>query len=422
MPTWSSWSATCRPAGRLPDGLAHIVHLTDRPQTASLSDALVHSVCGAVPEALQVAALARRWAAPVVATMRGGPQVDTIPHFRGYVGSSGHVAANKLLRDADAVLVLGVSSRGAAFELLPPRASIVDVNTDPEPLHARGGDICLRADVATLVRQILDAPSSAPRDGRSAAAPDPREHDLLAAESTPTLRGELRPSFVIRVLDRCAEAHPGKVGWTADVGLNTLWLYRFRRSHRTTMWTGNFATMGFAVPAAVANSAHWGCPTIAVTGDGGAAMMLPALGKLRGGEPPVLVVVLNNSGLGAIRYEQEIMGWPEYNSAFCDSDFAQYAVASGWAGRRVTTAAELNAAVAEFFREPRPMLIDAVCSADEAPVPALLPSAPRVASMAFALRDGARPPPHSVVCGAAGTPRHPRTRTGAPNKHDRLVR
>lgn len=346
---------------------------------------------GGAVAAEEVAALARRWSAPVVATMRGGPQVDLIAHFRGYVGSSGHAAANKLLRDADAVLVLGVSSRGAAFELVPPRASIIDVNTDTEPLHARGGDICVRADVATLVRQILDSPSSgAPRDGRwSAAAPDPREHDLLAAESTPTLRGELRPSFIIRVLDRCAEAHPGKVGWTADVGLNTLWLYRFRRSHRTTLWTGNFATMGFAMPAAVANSARWGCPTIAVTGDGGAAMMLPALGKLRGGEPPVLVVVLNNSGLGAIRYEQEIMGWPEYNSAFCASDFAQYAVASGWAGRRVTTAAELNSAVAEFFREPRPMLIDVVCSADEAPVPALLPSAPRVASMAFAwVRQG----------------------------------
>lgn len=348
-------------------------------------------VVGGGAAGVEVTALAQRWAAPIVATMRGGRGVDTAPLFRGYVGSSGHAVANKLLRNADAVLVLGLSSRGAAFELLPARASIVDVNVDPEPLHARGGDICVCADAATLIRQILDVPrNGAPRHSRlGEPTSDPRELDWRAAESTPTLRGELRPSFVIRVLDRCAEAYPGEVGWTADVGLNTLWLYRFRRSHRTTLWTGNFATMGFSVPAAVACAARRGCPAVAVTGDGGAGMMLPALSSLGGSNPPVLVVVLNNSGLGAIRYEQEIQGWPEYNSAFCDSDFARYAVASGWAGRRVTTDAGLEAAVAEFFRSPRPMLIDAVCSADEAPVPALLPSAPRVASMAFSwVRQG----------------------------------
>ena len=156
-----------------------------------------------------------------------------------------------------------------------------------------------------------------------------------------------------------------------------LFLLRYRRSHRDTLWTRNFATMGFALPAAVAAAAADGVPTIAVMGDGGMGMAMGGLGALGHGAPPVLAVVLDNGRLGAIRYEQELSGWPEFESGLTNGDLAGYARASGWHGVTIADTPSLEIAIDAFLTDRTPTVLHVLCTPDEAPVPAGLPTPPK---------------------------------------------
>ena len=83
-----------------------------------------------------------------------------------------------------------------------------------------------------------------------------------AIAQKPTLAGELRPSYVVRQLDENLASDHG-FAFTGDVGINTLWLFRYRRHHSSTVWSRNFATMGFGLPAALARAQLTGKPTVA---------------------------------------------------------------------------------------------------------------------------------------------------------------
>lgn len=326
-----------------------------------------------------IASISAALGAPIVATMAGAI-FDTLPNFAGYVGSSGQKHSNKALRDADVVLMLGISNRGAAFDLVSGDKTVVDVNNDLETLISRKFDsLGVHSDSSTFIAALLN--SGLPTQGSGSQISCTHRMWWDDAAQKPTLAGKLRPSFVVRKLDENLPAELG-FAFTGDVGINTLWLFRYRKHHSSTVWSRNFATMGFGLPAALARAKLTGRPTVAVVGDGGMGMSMGAI--TTDCDSPVLCVVLNNRGLAAIRYEQEILGWPEFESGFTNPDFAAFARSRSWDGRKVTTEQELRGALNDFIASPSPMLLDVVCTADEPPIPALTPKPVRVASALFA--------------------------------------
>lgn len=384
--------------------LAHCAESTLRGianQLRSAQNVVIVSGRGACGASDGIALLAERLSAPIVATMGGGAGVDRSASFAGYIGSSGHRNAQEAVRDADLVLILGVSNRGGAFDTVG-KGSVIDINNDPFTLANRRSN---RRRILASVDEFIDAilgrvdfhgQAASTRRGVGLVRSSGSKTSRPATQSTwwrriattgPRTTGALRPSQIVRMLDeQIASDRQMKV--VGDVGLNTLWLYRFKKSHENTIWTQNFATMGFALPAAVAASAD-GTPSIAVIGDGGMVMALPGLENLASDRPPVLIIVLDNERLGAIRYEQEIYGWPEFESNLTNGDLAQYAEAVGWAGHRVTHADSFRRALTGFLNEPTPTVLHVLCTPDEAPVPASMPSIPRTASMTYAwMRQG----------------------------------
>ena len=327
-----------------------------------------------------IASLAAGLGAPILATMAGA-QFDSLSCFAGYVGSSGQKHSNKALREADVVLMLGVSNRGAAFELVGSNTRVLDVNSDLETLASRKFDsLGIHSDSSTFVTALLNSGIRKTSDKLTKLS-DTRRIWWDYAGQKSTLAGELRPSYVVRQLDENLPADHG-FAFTGDVGINTLWLFRYRKHHASTIWSRNFATMGFGLPAALARVKFTGQPTVAVVGDGGMGMSMGAITP--DCESPVLCVVLNNRGLAAIRYEQEIFGWPEFESGFINPDFAAFARSRSWDGRKVTTKQDLRKAINDFVVNPSPMLLDVVCTENEPPMPALTPKPVRVASALFA--------------------------------------
>lgn len=119
------------------------------------------------------------------------------------------------------------------------------------------------------------------------------------------------------------------------------------------------STMGFALPAAMAAKLeHPERPVVAVTGDGGLAMVLSELETAARLRLPIPVLVLSDRSLYLIRMHQERKGFEAGGVDFGPIDYAGIAPGFGARGFRATTWAEFDEAVAAGLRGDRPTVIE----------------------------------------------------------------
>jgi predicted glycosyltransferase len=157
-----------------------------------------------------------------------------------------------------------------------------------------------------------------------------------------------------------------------DVGTPTLWAARYLSMNGLRRLIGSFnhGTMANALPHAIgAQAAQPGRQVIALSGDGGLAMLLGELLTVKTHRLPVKVVVFNNSSLGMVRLEMLTAGDPPFETDHDAVDYAAIAAAMGFHSRRVTEPGELRAAVAETLGHDGPALLDVVTTADALEVP-----------------------------------------------------
>jgi acetolactate synthase I/II/III large subunit len=197
----------------------------------------------------------------------------------------------------------------------------------------------------------------------------PRVARLRAAMRVPT-RG-LAPHEVVDATR--ARAPAGTIA-TVDAGAHML--------VAMPLWTvdgpgealisSGLATMGFALPAAVAAAlARPGRRVVCFTGDGGLGMTLAELETLARLALPVVVVVFNDSALSLIEIKQAPEGHGGTGAVrYRDTAFAEVARAVGIPARRVEDNGELEAALGEALDSAGPYLIDAVV--DPSGYPAVL--------------------------------------------------
>ncbi|HYN95132.1 MAG TPA: thiamine pyrophosphate-dependent enzyme [Pilimelia sp.] len=343
---------------------------------------------GAVGARHEVEQLAELLAAPVLTTLGGrGVLPDDHPLLLGGVGSSGQPVAMRALSRCDLLVVLGVSHRGTVFDV-PGRFVAVRVDRDPAQLRLPdrpGVGLCGTA--RDVLQDLIARLSAVPPADRQRAVRVPWAGRAGARPWYTRVPGRMRPdgvqpSLVARGIGPALDSTGRRGVVTVDVGLVTLWVYRFLTGDHDTVWTGSFATMGFALPAGVvAGQRHPDRPVVAVCGDGGIAVTMAELATVGRLALPVTVIVLNNGKLGAIKYEQQVMGWPEYGSHLWNCDFAGYAEACGVTGVRVDRPERVGPVLTEAVRSGRPYLLDVLCDPDELPVPAQGPHPLQVAGV-----------------------------------------
>jgi thiamine pyrophosphate-dependent acetolactate synthase large subunit-like protein/cytochrome P450 len=306
----------------------------------------------------------------------GGDSVISSPIVRSHsrIGGSGDLRAFHEVARADVLLLIGVSNRGSAFELRVSGRTIA-VNLDPNTMLRLGEhDICVLGDAMAALESIVaalrvDSPSRPPAPPRPSSR---RKSSIAQRVSRRAENAPLRASSLTQALDEELRRYDGSCTVCADVGVNTLWVYRYITSMTHSIWSASFGTMGFAVPAAITVARNSAAPTlvVAVAGDGGTGITLSQIASSAGLTAPVVFVVVNNMALAAIKYENEIMGWPDRGSALPDIDFAQYAASVGVPSRRVDTLREFRATFKEAISGGGPYLIDARCVLNDAPVQA----------------------------------------------------
>ena len=130
----------------------------------------------------------------------------------------------------------------------------------------------------------------------------------------------------------------------SDVGAHKLWLARLFpcRQPNTCIISNGFASMGMAVPGAVAAKlAYPNRRVVVVTGDGGFLMNSQELETAARLETPFVVLVFNDRSYGLIRWKQMQQFKRAAFVDFNNPDFLKYAESFGANGIRIESAERL---------------------------------------------------------------------------------
>jgi acetolactate synthase-1/2/3 large subunit len=147
-----------------------------------------------------------------------------------------------------------------------------------------------------------------------------------------------------RLVHDVREAMPEDGIVCLDNGMYKIWFARNYRTHvaNTLLLDNALATMGAGLPSAMmAAMLYPQRRVLAVCGDGGFMMNSQEMETAVRLGLNLVVIVLNDSAYGMIRWKQAVDGFEDFGMRFGNPDFVRYAEAYGAKGSRVTAVQEL---------------------------------------------------------------------------------
>ncbi|HWC81785.1 MAG TPA: thiamine pyrophosphate-binding protein [Pseudonocardiaceae bacterium] len=324
----------------------------------------------------QILALQRRTGAMLATTLQAKNWLCAESEYHvGIAGLFGSKLAMELLQEADCVVAVGASLNHYTIEsgYLFPDAKYVQIDTAPHLVMGNGqvADCYLQADAVTAVTELTSALEN--RGVQLEGFHTPEVHSRLSAPLIdPTEyrgeRGLLDPREAIAVLD--AEL-PGEIDLVLGSGHQTdFGTMLFQRSREVTSNYGMFGAIGQAPLITIGQVvANGGKPTFVVEGDASFLMHLSEFETACRYALPVLVVVMNDEGLGAEYHKSRAKGLDPELAVIPTPELGSVAKALGGGGATVRTPGELRVALAEYLRDPRPTVIDVRITRDVLSVP-----------------------------------------------------
>ena len=320
----------------------------------------------------QLVRLSEALRAPVVHTMRGKEHVEyDNPNDVGMTGLLGFTSGYRAIEHCDTLLMLGTDFPYRQF--LPEHATTVQVDLRGEQIGKR-----THVDLALVgtVRDTIDAllPALAPRES-SEHLDEMRElyrttraHlDGFAVDDRD--RTPIHPQYLVKLVDELADDN---AVFIPDVGSPVVWAARYltMNGRRRLIGSFNHGSMANAVPQAIgAQAAFPERQVVALSGDGGLAMMLGDLITLKQQGHPVKIVVFNNSALSFVELEMKAEGMVNFGTDLQNPNFAEVATALGLHGSRVEHPHELADALRKAFEYPGPALVEVMTARQELSVP-----------------------------------------------------
>src|SRR3984885_11049819 len=310
----------------------------------------------------QLISLASALKAPVVHAFRGKEFVEyDNPYDVGMTGLIGFSSGYRAMEHCDALIMLGTDFPYRDF--FPEGVPVIQVDIRGEQIGRR---VAVEYPLVGTVKDTVDAllpmltvkSDTAHLDMMTAHYRRARARlDKLAADKRNA--SPLHPQYVAATIDKLAA--PDAV-FTADVGSPCIWTARYLRMNGTRRLIGSFnhGSMANALPHALGAQAAAGPgrQVVALSGDGGLAMLLGELITLRQQHLPVKIVVFNNGALGFVELEMKAAGIVTYGTDLDNPDFAGMAQATGLFGARVEKAGELEGALRAAFSHDGPALAD----------------------------------------------------------------
>jgi len=331
----------------------------------------------------QVSALAAALAIPVATTLSGkGIIPETHPLALGVIGSlGGSSVAQKYLEEADVILTVGFKfGQNPTFRWTLPKQGqrVIQLDIDgAEISKVFPAEIGLVADA----REGLVALCAASTITRS-MEPISKQIAEMKSKWSQQIKSEasdakpIRPQQVASSLNELCDDDTVLV---CDASFASGWgsLYYEIRGNRRAVFPRGMGGLGWGLPAAIgAQVARPKSKVVVLAGDGAMTYSLGELSTLVQQGMNITAVVMNNSAMGWIKWEQAVFWDGKFVSTdLSDVDFAMVARGMGCTGINVTEPAELRDALSQALASDKPTLVDVRTTVSEAAVPKFTESA-----------------------------------------------
>ncbi len=305
---------------------------------------------------------------------------DDYPFVTGAIGLLGTKPSYDLMMECDTLLMVGSNFPYTEFLPEPGQAKGIQIDIDGRLLSIRYPmDVNLAGDSAETLRALLPLlQRKTDRSWRQRVEKNVSEWWQVLEARAMNDANPINPQRVFREL---SSRLPDECILTADSGSTANWYARdlkFRRGMMGSL-SGNLATMGPAVPYAIAAKfCHPDRAVIALAGDG--AMQMNGINELitiakywtEWSDPRLIVLVLNNRDLNLVTWEQRVLaGDPKFDASqdLPDFRYADYARSIGLDGVRVERPEEIGATWDRALAADRPFVFEAVTDPDVPPIP-----------------------------------------------------
>jgi pyruvate dehydrogenase (quinone) len=333
---------------------------------------------GAADEVIEVAELLGAGVAKALLGKSAIP--DDLPYVTGSIGLLGTKPSWDLMQECDTLLMVGTSFPYSEFLPEEGKARGIQIDADARMIGLRYPvEVQLVGDAKLTLQQLAPLLTRKPdRAFREEIEEDVRDWWHLMQERALQGADPVNPQ---RIVYELSSRLPDNAIISSDSGSAANWFARDLKIRRGMLasLSGNLATMGPAVPYAIAAKfAHPARVSIALTGDG--AMQMNGLAELitaarywrQWSDPRLIVCVLHNNDLNQVTWEQRVLeGDPRFDASqeLPDFPYARFAELVGFKGIRVDDPDLVGAAWDEALAADRPVLYEAITDPEVPPLP-----------------------------------------------------
>jgi len=331
----------------------------------------------------QVSALAEALAIPVATTLSGkGVIPETHPLSLGIIGALGGTSfAQKFVEEADVVFTVGFKfGQNPTFKWTLPKQGqrVIQLDIDGAEIgKVLPAEVALIADAREGLSALLEAcKTTRPMDVVAKRIVEDKTKWLRQIANEASVSKPIKPQQVPLLLNELCDDDTILV---CDASFASGWggMYYEARGNRRAIFPRGMSGLGWGLPAAIgAQVARPKSKVVVLAGDGAMTYSLGELATLAQQGMDVTVVVMNNSMMGWIKWEQAVFWDGKFISTdLSDVNFATVAQGMGLNGVNVSEPSDLREALSQALKSDAPTLVDVRTAVNEAAVPKFTESA-----------------------------------------------
>ena len=307
---------------------------------------------------------------PITSTLMGlGAYPASGKNWLGMLGMHGMYEANMAMHDCDVMICVGarfddrITGRLNAFS---PNSKKIHIDIDPSSINKTVRvDIPIVADVAHALEDMIRVwkSKSLALDKKALDVwwkqiNDWKARDCLRYKKNADV---IMPQYAVERLYELTKDRDTYI--TTEVGQHQMWAAQFYRFDEPNRWmtSGGLGTMGYGLPAAVGvQQAHPKSLVIDIAGDASVLMTIQEMSTAIQFDLPIKIFILNNQYMGMVRQWQQLLHGNRLSHSYTEAlpDFVKLAEAYGCVGMRATKPSELDDAILEMIKVPRPVIFD----------------------------------------------------------------
>jgi pyruvate oxidase len=314
---------------------------------------------GAKNAVKEVEELAKQWGAGILVSLGAKGVFDdaSTTYLLGGIGQGGNPHAKELFQQSDVVLLVGDLWWPEGY--VPKNARIIQIDVVKENI-GKGipvelGLVGSAEGVVPFLTETLRG--NTPNQNWIDQIQTVKETWVKENEEEGSQTGQpLHPSRIVRAIEKCVQDDAIIALDTGDI---TVWFNRnFRSTKQKVIFSGEWRTMGFGLPAALAAKCCYPeKQVVAVVGDGGIEMTLADLLTAVRYKLNITVVVFNNHALQMEKDKMVVSGKNPLGVELTNPDFVKMAEACSWKGYSIKSETDLESILQKAFSEDNPTLI-----------------------------------------------------------------